>query len=374
MPNSPDLKSEPRYMARALQLAARGRTSTHPNPRVGCVIVRDGEVVGEAFHCRAGQAHAEVLALQVAGERARGADVYVTLEPCSHHGRTPPCADALVAAQVGRVIVAMRDPNPKVAGQGLERLAQAGIPVVVGMMQNAAQQLNAGFVFAMQQQRPRVCLKLASSLDGRTAMASGESQWISGEAARADVHRLRAEFGAVLTGSATVIADDPALTVRIPPPEGLAAWRQPVRMVLDSALKSPPKARIFEPGARRIVITCATDTYKRDALAQLGVELQVTQAAADGSVPLQAALSSIAACGINELLLECGPRLAGAFLQAKLVDELLLYVAPKLLGHAARPLANLPGLDQLADAIDWDIQDCRRVGRDLRIRATPEAR
>lgn len=369
-----EAQAEPRYMARALRLAARGRYSCHPNPRVGCVIVAGGQIVGEGFHAVAGEAHAEVHALQAAGERAKGADVYVTLEPCSHQGRTPPCADALIAAQVGRVIVAMRDPNPKVAGQGLERLAQAGIPVVVGMMQNAAQQLNPGFVFAMQHQRPRVCLKLASSLDGRTAMASGESQWISGEAARADVHRLRAEFGAVLTGSATVIADDPALTVRIPPPEGASAWRQPVRMVLDSALKSPPKARIFEPGARRIVITCATDTYKRDALAQLGVELQVTQAAADGSVPLQAALSSIAACGINELLLECGPRLAGAFLQARLVDELLLYVAPKLLGHAARPLANLPGLDQLADAIDWDIQDCRRVGRDLRIRALPEAR
>lgn len=376
MPNSPDLKSEPRYMARALQLAARGRTSTHPNPRVGCVIVRDGEIVGEAFHCRAGQPHAEVLALQAAGERARGADVYVTLEPCSHTGRTGPCVQALIQAKVGRVIAAMRDPNPKVAGQGLEQLRAAGIPVVVGLMQTAARRLNQGFVHRHETGRPLVRLKLAASLDGRTAMATGESQWITAEPARADVHRLRAETGAILTGSATVRADNPAMTVRLPLPDDHPEdhWRQPTRLVIDSRLLSPTKAKIWQPGARRIVLTAVTDPIKREALERQGVEVVVLPPAADGSVPLDKALQTIAACDINELLLECGPRLAGAFLQAQLVDELVLYQAPMLMGDAARPLASLPGIERLSDSLRLEWLSVRPVGPDLRIVARPRYR
>lgn len=373
MPNSADLKAEPRHMARALQLAARGRSSTHPNPRVGCVIVRDGQVVGEGFHCRAGGPHAEVLALKDAGEAAKGADVYVTLEPCSHTGRTGPCVKALIDAKVGRVIAAMRDPNPKVAGQGLEQLRAAGIPVVVGLMQTAARRLNQGFVHRHETGRPLVRLKLAASLDGRTAMATGESQWITAEPARADVHRLRADTGAILTGSATVRADNPAMTVRLALPDDHPEdhWRQPTRVVIDSRLLSPTKAKIWLPGARRIVLTAVTDPIKREALERQGVEVMVLPPAADGSVPLDKALQTLAACDINELLLECGPRLAGAFLQAQLVDELVLYQAPMLMGDAARPLASLPGIERLKDSLRLEWLSVRSVGPDLRIVARP---
>lgn len=373
MPHSTEFAADPRFMGRALQLAARGRATSHPNPRVGCVVVKGGVIVGEGFHLRAGEAHAEVLALKAAGDKAEGADVYVSLEPCSHTGRTGPCVEALLQAKVGRVIAAMRDPNPKVAGQGLEKLRAAGIPVVVGLMQTAARELNRAFVHRHETGRPFVRLKLAASLDGRTAMASGESQWITDEPARQDVHRLRAESGAILTGSATVRADNPAMTVRLPVPDDhpQPQWRQPTRLVIDSRLLSPVKAKIWEPGARRIVLTAVNDPIKRDALERMGVEVLTLPPADDGSVPLSAALQTIAACDINELLLECGPRLAGAFLQAQLVDELVLYQAPMLMGDAARPLASLPGLDRLGDAVRLEWQSVRKVGKDLRIVATP---
>lgn len=370
----PTANVNPEYMARALQLAARGRYTTHPNPRVGCVIVNGDRVVGEGWHQRVGGPHAEILALKAAGEQARGADVYLTLEPCAHTGRTPPCVEALIKAGVGRVIAATRDPNPKVAGRGLDRLRETGIPVVVGVMETAARRMNRGFFLRMNEKRPFVRLKLAASLDGRTAMASGESQWITSIEARDDVHRLRAEAGAVLTGSATVVADDPAMTVRVPAPEGLHEWPQPARIVIDSRLQSSPQAKIFADDARRIVLTASRDDARREALERLGVEVRVLAPADDGSVPLEQGLRTIAGFEINEVLLECGPRLAGAMVRAALVDEMIVYLAPKLLGDSARPLAALPGIERLDDAVDLDVREIRNVGRDLRITAAPVRR
>lgn len=347
-------------MARALRLADRGRYTTHPNPRVGCVIVRDGEVVGEGFHERAGEPHAEVHALRMAGDRARGAEMFVTLEPCSHHGRTPPCVEAVVAAGLRKVWVAMQDPNPKVAGRGIEKLREAGIGVETGLLQQDAETLNRGFLSRMRRGRPWLTLKLAASLDGRTAMASGESQWITGEAARADVHRLRAEAGAVLTSSATVLADDPSLTVRLP-----GQWRQPDRIVLDRSARIESKAKVWAEGARRLWLTA------RDAAAPAGVErLQVD--GDDHGLSLPAALQALAQCEVNAVLVECGPRLAGALLQQRLVDELLLYMAPVLLGESARPLARLPGLERLDQKIGFRMQDVRKVGDDLRLTLLPD--
>lgn len=394
-----------RLMARALRLAEAGRGSTHPNPRVGCVLWRDGEIVGEGAHLRAGEPHAEVHALRQAGERARGATAFVSLEPCNHHGRTPPCTEALIAAGVQRVVAAMQDPNPLVAGQGLERLRAAGIEVELGLLQADAERLNRGFVSRMRRQRPFLVLKLAASLDGRTAMASGESQWITGPEARADVHRLRAEAGAVLTSSDTVLADDPALTVRLPSDDwaarGLAIpgaterdslapatlslaspaggnsaiqgavpdLRQPDRIVLDSRARVPAGAQVWAAGARRFRVTTLAHA---DAPVAAGVESLAVEPDAAGHVSLPALLPLLAQRGVNELLVECGPRLAGALLAAGLVDELLLYLAPALLGHEGRALAVLPALQRLDQKIALRYTDVRQVGRDLRITAVPE--
>jgi len=355
-----------RLMARALRLAEAGRTTTHPNPRVGCVLWRDGEIVGEGAHLRAGEPHAEVHALRQAGERARGATAFVTLEPCNHHGRTPPCSEALIAAGIRRVVAAMEDPNPLVAGKGLQRLREAGIEVETGLLQADAERLNRGFVSRMRRQRPFVSLKLASSLDGRTAMASGESQWITGEPARADVHRLRAEAGAVLTSSATVLADDPALSVRLPE---ATDWRQPDRIVLDSRARVPLGAKVWAPGVRRFRVTQPSHA---GAVVPDGVETLGVDADATGPLSLSALMPLLAGQGVNELLVECGPRLAGAFLQSGLIDELRLYLAPMLLGHQARALAALPGLDRLDQKLGLRYTDVRQVGRDLRITAIPE--
>lgn len=357
-----------RLMARALRLAEAGRYTTHPNPRVGCVLWRDGEIVGEGAHLRAGEPHAEVHALLQAGARAQGATAFVTLEPCNHHGRTPPCSEALIAAGVQRVVAAMPDPNPLVAGQGLERLRAAGIAVEVGLLQADAERLNRGFISRMRRQRPFVMLKLAASLDGRTAMASGESQWITGEPARQDVHRLRADAGAVLTTSATVLADDPSLTVRLPAPE-TGAWRQPDRVVLDSQARVPRSAKVWSDGARRIRVTQPAHVA---AVVPDGVETLAIEADGSGPISLPGLMPVLAQQGINELLVECGPRLAGALLRAGLVDELLLYLAPALLGHEGRALATLPGLSRLDQKIALRYTDVRQVGRDLRITAIPE--
>lgn len=359
-----------RFMARALRLAARGLTTTTPNPRVGCVIVRDGERVGEGWHRRAGEPHAEVHALRAAGERARGATAYVTLEPCSHHGRTPPCADALVAAGVSRVVAAMQDPNPQVSGRGLQRLRAAGIDVECGVLEPEALALNAGFCLRMRAGRPLFRLKLAASLDARTALASGESQWITAAAAREDVQRLRARACAVLTGVGTVVADDPSLNVRLP-----AAERQPLRVVLDSTLRTPPDARLLGlPGGILLLTALPPDDLRAQMLRAAGAELATLPAAAGGGLDLQAVAAELARRGCNEVHVECGARLAGSLLQAGLVDELVLYLAPLLLGDAARGLCRLPGLERMEQRIELEWRDVRRVGHDLRVTLVPRVR
>jgi diaminohydroxyphosphoribosylaminopyrimidine deaminase / 5-amino-6-(5-phosphoribosylamino)uracil reductase len=360
------LAVDSRFMLRALALAQRGLHTTHPNPRVGCVVVKDGAVVGEGFHARAGEPHAEVLALAQAGPRARGAEIYVTLEPCCHTGRTGPCTEALQAAGVARVIAAMEDPNPLVAGKGLAQLRSAGIAAESGVMEEEAARINRGFISRMTRKRPFLTLKLAMSLDGRTAMGSGESRWITGDAARADAHRLRAEAGAVLTSVETVLADDPELTVRL-----VETARQPDRIVVDTQLRTPLDAKIWEGSARRIVIAVRPPADRVDALRARGVEVALVATTRDSRVDLPSALATLGTMDVNEVLVESGPRLAGALLQAGLVDELVLYVAPSLLGSEARALAQLPGLDRLDQRVRMRFTDARLVGDDLRITAQP---
>ncbi len=354
-------------MARALQLAERGQWTTRPNPRVGCVLVNQGDVVGEGWHERAGQPHAEVHALRQAGERARGATAYVTLEPCSHHGRTPPCAEALARAGVARVVAAMEDPNPRVAGRGMRHLQAAGIQTASGLMQDQAQGLNAGFCRRMTSGMPYVRIKLAASLDGRTAMASGESRWITGPESRADVHRLRARSCAVITGAGTVLADDPALTVRDVP--GAGAVPAPLRVVLDSRLRISPDAQMLQGGGPVVIYTASRDAALAEALMRRGA--RVESIARDGRIPLQRVLELLAASQINEVLVEAGPTLAGAFLAEDLVDELWLYQAMHLMGHAARPLLSLPGLDRMDQRRPLRLQDVRAMGNDLRLILQP---
>jgi len=357
-------------MARALELARHGLFSTDPNPRVGCVLLRDGEVVGEGWHERAGQAHAEPRALAAAGPRARGATAYVTLEPCNHHGRTPPCTEALIDAGVARVVYALRDPNPLVFGAGRERLERAGIRVEEGLCEAEARELNAGFVMRMSQGRPFVRLKLAMSLDGRTALANGESRWITREAARADVQQWRAASSAVLTGVGTVLADDPGLDVRLPD-----APRQPWRVVLDSQLRTPPEARFIHRPGRSLLLCAQASAGRRQALEAAGALVeQVTPAAGRGAtaqVDLPGALRQLARLSMNEVLVEAGATLAGALLAHGLVDELIVYMAPVLLGPDARPLVQLPALARLQDSARWRYTDLRSIGDDLRLTLRP---
>ncbi len=353
-------------MARAIQLARRGRYTTDPNPCVGCLIVRDGEVVGEGWHVEAGGPHAEIHALRQAGERARGAVVYVTLEPCSHRGRTPPCAQALVKARVGRVVVAMRDPFPQVAGQGLAQLQAAGIEVACGLMSGEAEALNRGFLRRQRRGRPYVRCKVAMSLDGRTAMASGESKWITSPEARLDVQRLRAGSSAIVTGIGTVLADDPQLNVRLD-----EAVRQPVRVVLDSQLRLPPDAKMLAAGGEVWVVTEKGHCGQQERLRRAGAQI-ITLPPRRGNRPgldLEALLEALAERAINEVLLEAGPTLSGAMVAAGLVDELVIYMAPHLMGSEARGLFHLPGLTTMAQRIALDILDIRSVGRDIRITA-----
>lgn len=355
------------YMTRALRLAEQGRYTTHPNPWVGCVLVRNGVVVGEGWHMRAGEPHAEAHALRVAGEQARGATAYVTLEPCAHQGRTPPCTEALRAAGVARVVVAARDADPRTAGKGLESLRAAGIEVAHGLLETEARRLNAGFFSRLERGRPQVTLKLAMSLDGRTALASGQSHWITGEAARQDVQYLRAASAAILTGSGTVLADDPRLTVRLP-----GDWRQPARVVLDTRLRTPAEARILQaPGEVRI-FTAVTDGAARAALETAGAQLE-TVPLAQGSLDLNAVLRRLAVLEYNNVLVEAGARLAGALLEARLVDELIIYMAPHLLGHRGRALAELPGIALMNQRLPLAISEIRAVGEDWRITAQPAA-
>jgi diaminohydroxyphosphoribosylaminopyrimidine deaminase/5-amino-6-(5-phosphoribosylamino)uracil reductase len=349
------------HMARALELAARGLNTTDPNPRVGCVIARGTEVVGEGWHERAGEAHAEAHALAHAADRARGATAYVTLEPCNHHGRTPPCSEALIRAGITRVVYASGDPNPRVNGGGAVRLKQAGIAVETGLMAAAARELNIGFMTRMEARRPWVRLKLAASLDGRTALAGGESKWITGDAARLDVQRLRARASAIMTGIGTVLRDDPRLDVRLSDAE-----RQPLRVVLDPGLRTPPSARILGLPGRVLILTSPERGGNGEALEHVGV--MVEGVARDGQgLSLPAALDRLAALDVNELHVESGPKLAGALLEAGLVDELVLYMAPVMLGPDAQPLAQLPRLDNMRGRLDLGIHEVRRVGEDLRI-------
>jgi len=372
-----------RHMARALRLAEQGLYTSDPNPRVGCVLTYDGEVVGEGFHRRAGEAHAEVNALAAAGERARGANAYVTLEPCSHTGRTGPCALALVRAGVARVVVAMQDPNPQVSGRGVAILEDAGIQVDVGLLHDEARQLNPGFIARMETGRPFVRLKMAMSLDGRTAMGSGESQWITGPDARRQVQRLRARSSAVLSGVDSVIMDDSRLTLRAAQ-LGLdnaeeVARRQPLRVIVDTHLRLPLAAACLREPGRTLVVTVPGDVEdnghaaeKCAALEAAGAEVVTLGANADGRVDLAALMAHLATAEeVNELLLETGATLAGAMLNAGLIDELWLFMAPTLLGTGARGLFALPGLERMADQRRLHIHDIRAVGQDFRIIASP---
>ena len=350
------------HMARALRLAERGLYSTTPNPRVGCVIVRDGIVVGEGWHEKAGEAHAEVHALRAAAGAARGATAYVTLEPCSHHGRTPPCCEALLAAGVTRVVAAMQDPNPLVAGQGLSLLRDSGIETACGLLESEARELNIGFVSRMTRGRPWVRLKAAASLDGRTALANGSSQWITGAEARQDGHRWRARACAILTGIGTVREDDPQLTVR-----GVDTPRQPLRVIVDSRLEIDPRANVLH-GGRVLVVAAVEDHLQAAVIEATGAEV-IFLANENGKVDLMALMRELAKRGVNELHVEAGFRLNGSLLGEGLVDELLLYLAPNLIGDTSRGLFNLPELVSLADKRSLCWRDVRQVGSDLRLLA-----
>ena len=357
-------------MRHALGLAALGTNTTDPNPRVGCVLTRADIIVGEGWHERAGGDHAEVRALQAAGSGARGTTAYVTLEPCASQGRTPPCTSALIAAGVRRVVYASPDPNPRMQG-GAALLRQAGIEVASGLLADEARELNPGFYSRLERQRPWVRVKLGASLDGRTALANGASRWITGKAARADAQRYRARSSVVLTGIGTVLADDPALNVRI---EG--ASRQPLRVVLDSALRAPPGARLFnrEGPALILVSSSLPDlSVRAEPYLRAGIRVEAVTSATGGGLDLDAVLARLAALEANELWVEAGARLAGAFLAQQLVDELVLYVAPCLLGSGAMPLAELPQLADLDQRLAMRYHEVTRIGEDLRLVLRPEA-
>lgn len=351
-------------MARALQLAERGLFTTTPNPRVGCVIAKHGEIIAEGWHQVAGGPHAEIHALnQLDEDGARGADCYVTLEPCSHTGKTPPCADALVKAGIKRAFIAIEDPNPQVAGNGIARLRQAGIEVEVGYLAEQAALLNRGFFSRMSDNKPYIRSKIAMSLDGRTAMASGESKWITGPEARQDVQKLRAQSCAIVTGIGTVLADDPELTVRPEDWYPLQSVRQPHRVVVDSQLQIPETARILAvPGATTVLTT----------VVQSGSALPiVTLAASDDQVDLVQLHTWLVQQQLNEVLIEAGSVLNGTLLQAGLIDEIIVYMAPKLMGDSAKGLFHLPALTQMADTIALTIEDVRAIGQDWRLTLKP---
>lgn len=356
------------FMADALRLAEKGLYTTDPNPRVGCVIVKDGRPVGRGFHRRAGEAHAELNALREAGEQARGAIAYVTLEPCAHFGRTPPCTGALIAAGIKRVVGAMQDPNPQVAGKGFAQLRAAGIEIASGLLETEARQLNPGFISRMVRRRPWVRTKLAVSLDGRTTPGAGQSRWISGEAAREDAHRWRARSSAILTGIGTVLADDPSLTVRLGALGEIA--RPPLRVVVDSKLRTPVTAKLLAGPAATCIVTLEVDGQRHQAFAPAGTRL-IVGAAADGRVDLTALMSRLAEMECNEILVEAGATLNGALLKAGLLDEVLLYVAPCVIGDSACGMFNLPGPAGVGERRMLRLVDVRSVGPDMRILAIP---
>lgn len=365
--NEPTLQADQHFMQQALTLAAQGAFSAAPNPQVGCVIVRDGEIIGQGWHERSGEPHAEVYALREAGAQATGATAYVTLEPCSHHGRTPPCADALLKAQVARVVVAMQDPNPLVAGQGIARLREAGVEVVVGVLEDAARRLNRGFISRMERQRPWLRLKMAMTLDGRTALANGQSQWITGAEARQDVHRYRAQSGAILTSARTVIMDQAQMTARHPETQ-----QQPLRVVLDRQAQLPPSADFFaiESPVLRVVDAAHEHTHAgHDWPAHVStLALPVSEA----RLPLRGLFDKLAELHINEVWTECGAELAGALVAADLVDEFVIYMAPKLFGASGRGLVQLPAFERVEQAPELVYESVTQIGTDLRIIAHPQ--
>ena len=352
-------------MRRALELAARGLYTTYPNPRVGAVLARDNEIVGEGWHERPGEAHAEPMAIRSAGERARGATAYVTLEPCNHHGRTPPCVDVLLVAGVRRVVYAIADPNPFVTGKGARRLADAGVAVQAGLLEREAAALNAGFFMRMRQGRPFVRLKSAVSLDGRTALVNGASKWITGEEARADVQHWRAQSGAVLTSAATVRADDPRLDVRIEAP------RQPLRVVLDRRRQVPKGARILRPPGEALLFCAASARRAKGSDERLGEARIERVRVTRNHLDLRRVLKRLGELEINDVLVEAGPKLTGGLLAAGLVDEWLVYVAPKLLGDRAKPLAALGRLTRMSAVPQFELLECLQIGSDVRLRLQP---
>ena len=354
------------YMSQALALAANGLLTTDPNPAVGCVIVRDGEVVGEGWTAPAGGAHAEVSALAAAGDRAVGATAYISLEPCAHQGRTGPCTEALIGAGIKRVVCAVLDPNPRVNGAGVEQLRAAGIEVESGVLETPAQELNRGYFARMARGRPWLRCKIAASLDGRTALANGESQWITAGPARRDVHNWRARSSAVVTGIGTILADDPALTARL---DDEASVLQPARIILDTHLRTPPTSKTLALPGRVLIFSALASGPAYDALAAVGAELECVDAAPD--CDLQQVLKRLAALEFNDLWLEAGSELSGAFVAAGLVDEFIIYLAPDFLGGSARGMLALPPLTALSERYALDLDDVRRVGRDLRIVARP---
>jgi len=353
-------------MAQALRLARQGLFTTSPNPRVGCVIVKNNQLVGQGAHLKAGEQHAEVYALREAGSQAHAADIYVTLEPCSHHGRTPPCVEAVLAASPKRVIIAMQDPNPLVAGRGIKALQQAGVEVIAGVMEQEAKLLNPGFISRMTRNMPYVRCKVAASLDGRTALANGKSQWITGEPARLDVQHWRAQSCAIVTGIGTVLADNPNMTVRLP-----EVSRHPLRVIVDSHLQTPLSSNMLAKDTLQrsplLIAHAATEPVLEKALTAAGAELAYLPGA-DGKVDLAALMQLLAQRGVNEVLLEAGQGLNGGFLQNGLIDEFIFYYAPKIMGDSAHAMFAMPELVAMQQVKNLSILDVRQFGQDLRLR------
>lgn len=357
-----------RMMQQAIALAERGRFSTHPNPRVGCVIVQGERIVGEGAHLKAGEPHAEVFALRAAGSAARGATAYVTLEPHSHQGRTPPCTEALIRAGVRRVVCGALDPNPQVLGNGVQQLARAGIEVATGLLESQVRELNSGFEKRMRTGLPRVIVKIAASLDGRVALANGASRWITGDAARANVQRLRAESSAVLTGIETVLADDPQLTVRDPSLATLG--RQPLRVILDSKLRTPASARMLREAGATLIFTSSSDALRAADLQRAGAAI-ATLSGGDGGLSLHEILRELGQRECNDVLVEAGPTLAGRFIEQGLLDELIVYFAPRLLGPDARPMLQLPNVQHLEQSPRFRLKASEQIGDDLKLTLLP---
>lgn len=357
-------------MARVLELAGRGNASTQPNPRVGCVLVKDGEIVGEGFHQFAGGLHAERMALKEAGEAARGSTAYVNLEPCCHQGRTPPCTDALIDAGVVKVVAAMRDPNPLVAGGGFDLLSGAGIEVEFGLLEQQAIELNRGFISRMKRGIPWVILKSAASLDGRTAAYDGESKWITGSAARNLGHQLRSQCSAVVTGVQTVLADDPQLTVRLEDENGdNSTNRQPLRVVLDTQLRIPTEAKILKQNSDLVVFTASKNEAKIDQLNELGAEVIQVSTGTDGRLDLQIVLQELGRWQCNEILIEAGQTLCGAFIEQDLVDELRLFYAGAIIGDQGMPMFSFNGPKSLPQRMKFDVREVSKVGDDFTVSA-----